>query len=891
MPKINSLKVKLTVFEGLAGLAGIIIVFLITWFGSQQRTQSNALTEADNLSDQIAYSISIISTQDKDNLFNYQRLIEKTATLHDIYSIKVLNEKGIILADNDRSLIGQTLHSPLITSALANQRKEEKIEGESLVIVRPLRGESYTTNLNDIDGLLWIELDLLPAFSRAREDILLVLTVSLGGFLLIFYWYYQITQKGILERLDILSEGLVNVENGNLTHRISVRKLFGSEDEINVLASQFNQMMTSLHKKLKFEELTTHLVANFMNVPPSEIDHAIQNTLQQLGEIFEIDRSYIFEFTDNGTIMKNTYEWCAKDISPQMENLQAIPSAIVPWWMELLNKGETIIVPRVSEMPMEASSEREILEEQSIKSVLVTPLTSDSGLFGFLGLDAVICERNWSKEEVNLLRVLMGIITNTIIRQRSQLELTEERDFALQVMNTIGQGLTVTNEQGIFEYVNPAYADMVKHPLDQLVGKSPIEFTHPSDRPSQFEEFKRRKAGQVSTYISRLLASDGTATSVLINATPRIRGGMINGSIAAITNLTEQLREEEKLLQSEARNRAFLNAIPDLIFRMDEKGTFLDYKAGDNKQFFHPQEKIIGTSVDNILPPEVSEMTMTAIKNSLSTSTPQIFEYKLQTQGGLFTYEARVVASSPHEVITIVHDITERTRLEQMKTDFINRASHELRTPITTAILMVDLLDRTDLKANEREDYWKILKQELNRERIILEDVLTVGRIESGRYRIAGGSVSVLPVLNDAINAIRAQADIRDINIQVEISESLPNLRGAEEAFARVFNNLMSNAVKFSKPEGAVFVRAYQKNCEMIIEVQDHGVGIPPEDLPHITSRFFRGTNATEQEIPGSGIGLYIIKNIVEELGGKLHIQSQLNQGTTVSVCFPIAKE
>lgn len=138
---------------------------------------------------------------------------------------------------------------------------------------------------------------------------------------------------------------------------------------------------------------------------------------------------------------------------------------------------------------------------------------------------------------------------------------------------------------------------------------------------------------------------------------------------------------------------------------------------------------------------------------------------------------------------------------------------------------------------------------------------------------------------------MQAQADLRNIEIHVEISEQLPNLRGAEDAFARIFNNLISNAVKFSLPEGIVTVKAFQHDNDVVIEAQDHGIGIPPEDLPHITSRFFRGTNATEQEIPGSGIGLYIIKNIVEELGGKLNIQSKLNHGTTMSVCFPIAKE
>ncbi len=888
---MNSLKTKLTIFQGLTGLLGIVLVFAITWFGAQQRIVSDAVIEADNLSDQIGYSISIITSQGGDSVFNYQRLIEKTATLHEIISIKVVDKEGVILADNNQKLIGQKLESPLITSAIENQRKEQQFIGQTLVVVRPLRGQSYTTILNDIDGFLWLELDLAPTYARTQKDILEVLLVSIGGFVMVFFWYYQITQRSILNRLSILYSGLSSVEQGDLTQVISVGKIFGSKDEINSLADQFNKMTASLQQKKTYDELTAYLAAKFMNVPISEMNKAIQDALLRLGELFEVDRTYIFEFANNGETMNNTYEWCAENIDPQIDNLQDLPTSIFPWWMTFLKRGETIIIGHVADMPSEASAEHEILAEQGIKSVLVMPMVTHFGLFGFLGFDSVVHERNWTTEESNLLTVLAGIITNTIIRRNSQQELIDQRDFALQIMNTVRQGLTVTNEQGLFEYVNPAYADMVKHTSAHLIGKPPLEFTHPDERPAQIEEFNKRRTGQVSSYLSRLLASDGTITNVLISATPRVRGGEICGSIAAITNLTDQLLVEKKLLQSEARNQAFLNAVPDLIFRIDKNGMFLDYKAGDNKQFYMPQEKILGASVMDVLPPDIGRTTISAIEKSLQTHLPEIFEYKLQTKDGLFTYEARIVASAQDEVIAVIHDISARARLEQMKTDFINRASHELRTPLTTALLMVDLLDRPDLEQNEREDYWKILVQELNRERLILEDVLTAGRIESGRYRVSGGSVSILPTLNDAINTMQAQADLRKIKIHVEVSGSIPNLRGAEEAFARIFNNLISNAVKFSKPKSEIFVRAYRKDNEIFIEVQDCGVGIPPEDLPHITSRFFRGTNATEQEIPGSGIGLYIIKNIVEELGGKLTIQSELDQGTTVAVHFPVVKE
>jgi len=295
---MNSLKTKLTIYQGLVGFAGILLIVSITWLVSRQRILSNAIAEAENLSDQIAYSMVVIAAQGGDATFNYQRLIEKTSTLNNVSSIKVLDEKGVILADNDHSQVGQVFNSPLLEDSLKNQRKEQQIEGRSLIVVRPLRGETYTANLNDVTGFLWIELDFTPAYARAQEDMSLILAVSLGGFLLTFYWYYRVTQNGILDRLSVLSSGLIKVENGDLTQRISIRKLFGSTDEINELASQFNRMTASLHQKLTFEELTSHLSAKFMNVPFSEMDTAVHDTLRRLGELFKVDRTYIFEFTE-----------------------------------------------------------------------------------------------------------------------------------------------------------------------------------------------------------------------------------------------------------------------------------------------------------------------------------------------------------------------------------------------------------------------------------------------------------------------------------------------------------------------------------------------------------------------------------------------------------------
>jgi len=307
------------------------------------------------------------------------------------------------------------------------------------------------------------------------------------------------------------------------------------------------QTTERLKRKLKFEKLTSHLATKFMSTSIHEVHAAIQDTLGRLGEFFGVDRVYIFEFAENSRFMNNTYEWCADNVSPQIENLQGLPASILPWWMQFLNKRETIIVPCVSEMPLEASAEQEILAAQDIQSVLVTPMFSDSGLFGFLGFDSVVHERNWTRDEANLLEVLSGLITNTIIRQRSQRDLLAERDFAQTITTQMGQGLTVTDRNRKFEFVNSSYAKMLGYGPHELIGKTPFDVAFPEDRDILFVTQPKIVSGEVITYEMRLRGKDNQDVYVLITSVPRMVSGQYSGAITVITNLTERLHMEEQL--------------------------------------------------------------------------------------------------------------------------------------------------------------------------------------------------------------------------------------------------------------------------------------------------------------------------------------------------------
>ena len=189
----------------------------------------------------------------------------------------------------------------------------------------------------------------------------------------------------------------------------------------------------SLSYNRRFERLVTTLANQFINVPVSRIDEMVNVGLETIGKFVQADRSYIFQYFDHQRLMDNTHEWCAEGIVPQIEILQHLPTDLFSWLTEKINKNETIIVPRVSDMPKEAAAEREILEQQDIRSLIIIPLASGDLPFGYIGFDAVTKERQWSQETVSVLKLAGGIIANALQRKHVERLLQSELDLALKL--------------------------------------------------------------------------------------------------------------------------------------------------------------------------------------------------------------------------------------------------------------------------------------------------------------------------------------------------------------------------------------------------------------------------------------------------------------------------
>lgn len=344
----------------------------------------------------------------------------------------------------------------------------------------------------------------------------------------------------------------------------------------------------------------------------------------------------------------------------------------------------------------------------------------------------------------------------------------------------------------------------------------------------------------------------------------------------------ERIHHEETLRLSERRNRIIVDALPDLLLRVDRSGRIFDYNVNPSHSLHLDPESVIGKTLGTLWNEEVAEMLLPGSAEDSFFTEPRIVEsFRLPHQENIF--EARLFPLSKMEALIIVRDVTEQARLNQMKSDFINRASHELRTPLTASILMTELL-RQGGTPEEMAQYIDALAGELNRQKNLVNQLLTAGRLERGALRLDLVDMDLIPVLQDSISAVTTIANKRNVEIVLSASVQPLFVSGDVNGLQQVFTNLINNAVKFSQDGGRVEVHAVPFEHETRIDIIDFGLGIPPEAMPHLFDRFYRAPNATEAEIPGSGLGLYIVKSILGELGGTISLRSKVNEGTIFTV-------
>jgi signal transduction histidine kinase len=252
------------------------------------------------------------------------------------------------------------------------------------------------------------------------------------------------------------------------------------------------------------------------------------------------------------------------------------------------------------------------------------------------------------------------------------------------------------------------------------------------------------------------------------------------------------------------------------------------------------------------------------------------------------TYHSNLNPHSQIGWIIVMHDITEFKRLDQMKTELVSTVSHDLKQPLMIMNGYVDLLTIHNTVNERGERYTKMLSRSIQNMRQLIDDLLDLAKIETGGVPMEIASVSIKQVLDECLETTRPLAEGKLMKVNLEIPSDLPNISGDANRLVQIFNNLVSNAIKYTPPEGVIKISAEQRDSTLRIAVQDNGIGISPQDQAHIFDRFFRVKSPENENIEGSGLGLAIVKRIVEAHHGHIGLESMIGQGSTFYVTLPI---
>lgn len=247
-------------------------------------------------------------------------------------------------------------------------------------------------------------------------------------------------------------------------------------------------------------------------------------------------------------------------------------------------------------------------------------------------------------------------------------------------------------------------------------------------------------------------------------------------------------------------------------------------------------------------------------------------------------------AAGEFAVLVICRDVTRLKQLEDVRREFVANVSHELRTPL--AIFqgyLENLMDQPDMERGDLLEILGILKRHSTRLNALVEDLLDLARLESRSESLRPERIDPHGLVENIAADWRLHARGKDIRFTTECAENVPSVEADPSRIEQVLNNLVENAIKYTEAGGTVSLRIAPCAEGIELRVEDTGLGIPPQDLPHIFERFYRADKARTREQGGTGLGLSIVKHIVQLHGGMIRAESTYGRGTTVVVTLPVS--
>lgn len=662
-------------------------------------------------------------------------------------------------------------------------------------------------------------------------------------------------------------------------------------------------------------------------------DRSLEVLLEHLGKALNGDRTYIFERNESGGD-DNTYEWVAAGVEPEKENLQNVPPEVCASWYRNFGVGKHIVIESLEEIRETDPLQYENLKRQSIHSLVVVPLYDGKEIIGFYGVDNPPVK--FLEYTSNMLQTAAYFIVSSLKRRNLFRELQKRSYNVLHALSVDYLGIYEVNfdtgeceiyrssgQTGMDWAVN--FKDGYQTAMEQYISRYVVSRDQERLRTVTKKDYVlaqlRTKKLSVRYQVENS-ASGLRHLEMHFSATEKTEKE--NCAIFAQRDINAVVEQEEKN-KLEARQN-----LEDILEGARTGIWTIELEDGCRPRMYADRTMRILLGVpDEIEPeecyrhwfeniePDYVEMVQESVREILETGRSEvIYPWNHPELGKIYVRCGGVqdkTFKKPGSCLNGYHqDITEiivtRKKQEQAimellekvrransaKSEFLSHMSHDLRTPINGILGMLGIMEKSQDDSKRQRECQKKIRVSTEHLLSLVNDVLQVSKLESGRPVVVEEPFDLRDTLNNCVTILSAQAEEREIRLVLEkVNLQHSRLIGNELHLEQILMNVIDNALKYNRPHGSVFVQVEETTCQNGIAhyrfvIEDTGIGIGEDFKKHIFEPFTQEHQGARTHYNGVGLGMSIVKKLVDQMNGTVMVDSQLGKGSVVQITLPI---
>ena len=689
----------------------------------------------------------------------------------------------------------------------------------------------------------------------------------------------------------------------------------------------------TLYAELKAERFMTDQISLLHEA--EDLADGINFMLKSIGEFTDADRAYVFETSENHT-STNTYEWCAAGVTPQIRNLHDIPFESMPKWIEVFLHGENILIEDLEAYRESMPLEYELLKVQNVSTLIAFPISVHEKLIGFVGVDNPDMEKS---SLIHRLLSLLGKYVGTMIKdhknEQMRLEVVASKsrlDYQLE-MDEILRGaqigiwtlemdgvkaprlhpnptmctlLGVSQEMSpeeVYQFwyhrIPPKYVTPVLDYIQKVIHESYSEITYPWNHPL---------LGQIWIRCGGILYPDYQGNGICIRGYHQ--------------DVTRNIENERKYQNLTAATSQIYHAIYHIDLIQDR----IEKLAGANQNYTPTGVVTSATAqlndiLEKMVAPSHHEIMqyffdLTTVNDRLHGKLFISREYP-SPQGiwrrATFIVQNRDTDDDVTEILYVTQIIDDYKQKElayqqelvkavesanqanTAKTDFLNRMSHDIRTPLNGILGMLDIAQKNETNPKALLECHEKMRTAAFHLKALVNDVLDMQRMETDRFFLEQIPFDIREILDNCWSMLEAQASRLDITLEKIKPGSLkyPYLIGSPLHIRQIFMNLLSNAIKYNKVGGKIDTYAKEISFDGItvwyeFKIKDSGIGMSEKFVKEeLFDIFTQEQTDARTHYKGSGLGMSIVKQLIKAMHGTIEVKSTFGEGTTFVFQLP----